>query len=157
MRIIFLDWDGVLNVIPEGHDEFGAIPHRHFVENLDKIIRETGAKIVFTANMRLDGLDKIREMWDKRKYPGCVLDITPVNSNIHGVRGEEIDHWLQKHKNQIESYVILDDDDDMLEYQMDRFVYTNENFDHEDCVDAGFGLTDQCAKEAIRILKRDIF
>ena len=44
MNVIFLDFDGVLNVIPQGHDDFGGIFHTEFVENLSRIIDETRAK-----------------------------------------------------------------------------------------------------------------
>jgi hypothetical protein len=33
MKIIFLDIDGVLNVIPQGFDKYGGIFHDHFVKN----------------------------------------------------------------------------------------------------------------------------
>ena len=49
MKIIFLDIDGVLNVIPQGHDEYGAIFHNHFIDNLKRLIDKTNAKIVITS------------------------------------------------------------------------------------------------------------
>ena len=38
MKVIFLDIDGVLNVIEQGRDEYGQIFHQHFVDNLKKIV-----------------------------------------------------------------------------------------------------------------------
>ncbi len=56
----------------------------------------------------------------------------------------------------IESYVIIDDDNDMLKSQKDNFVLTVNNRDHEDCVDMmGYGLTKKCAEKAIEILNKN--
>lgn len=41
MKIIFLDIDGVLNVIPQNFDEWGAMFHYDFVNNLRKLIKRT--------------------------------------------------------------------------------------------------------------------
>jgi GTP-binding protein HflX len=43
-KIIFLDIDGVLNVIGQGRDEFGQTFHKHFEDNLRWIIEQTGAE-----------------------------------------------------------------------------------------------------------------
>ena len=56
---------------------------------------------------------------------------------------------------EIDNYVIIDDDRDMLPTQMNNFVKTSGNFDHKDCVDAGFGLTKICANKAIEILNKN--
>lgn len=50
MKIIFLDIDGVLNVIGQGRDEYGQIFHKHFENNLKRIIDETDAKIVISSS-----------------------------------------------------------------------------------------------------------
>lgn len=42
-----------------------------------------------------------------------------------GHRGEEIEEWLDRHAGEFESYVILDDDSDMLEHQMLRLIHTD--------------------------------
>lgn len=47
-------------------------------------------------------------------------------------RGHEIKNWLEK--NPVDNYVILDDDEDMLEEQLNNFVLTRKNTDHEDSV-----------------------
>lgn len=162
MKIAFLDVDGVLNVIPESFDEFGGTFHQHFVDNLKTVIDETGADIVLSSSWRIKGLQAIRDMWRKRNLPGNILDITPDLSyheeQSDGTfrwkrvkRGEEIKAWLDRHK-EVSSYVIIDDDTDMLQSQKTRFVKTSDNINHTDFVDAGFGLTKECAKKAIQIL-----
>jgi len=166
MKIIFLDIDGVLNVYSHDHDRFGSQFHAHLVDNLRNIIDSTGAKIVISSTWRFDGLDRMKEMWDVRGLPGEVIDITVdcndlVNSGMFEFyeqveRGHEIQHWLDNHSG-IESYVILDDDNDMLTSQRDNFIRTANNMYHEDCVDIGYGLTKICSEEAINILnKKDI-
>lgn len=77
MKVIFLDIDGVLNVIPQGRDEFGSKFHSHFENNLKHIIDNTGAKIVISSTWRMDGLEKMQAMWKARGLAGEVIDVTP--------------------------------------------------------------------------------
>lgn len=149
MKVIFLDIDGVLCVIPNGRDEFGALFHRHFEDNLKWIIGETNAKIVISSTWRLAGLEEMKEMWKKRCLAGEVIDITPF-SGVDNIRGDEIQVWLDS--NDVENYVIIDDDTDFWESQLNNFVQTSDNFDHPDCIDIGYGLTRKCAEKAIKIL-----
>lgn len=154
MKVIFLDIDGVLNLYCESRDEYGCCFHPHLVDNLKRLIDETGAKIVISSTWRFSGLVIMKEMWIKRGLPGEVVGITPNFMRHHGTtlcRGKEIDAYLEENKD-ITSYVILDDDTDMEEHQMDRFIKTSGNKDHEDCVDVGYGLTRICTDKAIEIL-----
>lgn len=163
-KIIFLDIDGVLNVYPVGRDEFGSLFHKHFVENLGRIVSETGAKIVITSTWRSDGLDRMREMWVKRGYPGVIIDITPNEFDVVRSgkfefydlvdRGHEIELWLSRNSHINYQYVIIDDDNDFLDYQRDKFVRCSRNISHPDCVDIGYGLTSICADKAIKILNK---
>lgn len=151
-KVIFLDIDGVLNVIPQGFDRYGGIFHQNFVDNLKWIIEETSADIVISSTWRLMGFDELLNMWRYRDLPGRVIGITP-NRGISVYRGEEICLWLSENK--VDRYVIIDDDDDMLEHQFPYFVKTSENIDHPDCIDIGYGLTRECARKAIEILNYD--
>lgn len=177
MKIIFLDIDGVLNVISQGFDEYGSIFHQHFIDNLKMIIDATGARIVVSSSWRKNGLDAMKEMWFKRSLPGEVIDVSPSlylkkggsivfwnnkfqqhpTPKIHGYsipRGCEIEYWLKNEASEpVESYLILDDDVDMLLGQRDNFVRCSENFDHQDSVE-GYGLTKKCAERAIAILNK---
>lgn len=182
MKIIFLDIDGVLNVIGQGHDEYGQTFHPHLVDNLKRIIDETGAKIVISSTWRHSGLTAMQEMWKHRGLPGEVIDVTPMmrNSDTNMIvffndrrsqdplpriysysipRGCEIEYWMKNEsflngREAITDYVILDDDTDMLLNQFKHFVQCSGNLDDEDCVDAGYGLTKKCADKAIQILNR---
>lgn len=160
MKIIFLDIDGVLNVIPQGRDKYGSCFHKHFEENLKWIVKETNAKIVISSTWRFSGIEIMKEMWKERDLPGDIIDITPFTSVVtdydasfseRAERGNEIRDWLNKNGD-VEKYVILDDDNDMLREQQDFFVKCSGNQHHEDSIDIGYGLTRQCAEKAIKIL-----
>jgi hypothetical protein len=164
MKAIFLDFDGVLNVIPQGHDDFGGIFHPEFVENLGRIIEETGAKLIISSSWRHMGLERLNRMWEQRGYPGEIIGITPdlrwgtpeeklEPGEKKYVRGDEIQAILDQYY-QITNYVILDDDNDMLVSQLGNFVMTSTNINHPDCIDIGYGLTKECTNKAIRILNR---
>jgi hypothetical protein len=164
MKVIFLDFDGVLNLIPQGHDYYGGIFHPEFVKNLERIIDETGAKLVISSSWRHGGLERMKMMWEHRSYPGEIIGITPdlrwrthpdklETNEKEYVRGDEIESWLNLHPD-VTNYVILDDDDDMLQSQRINFVRTSDNINHPDCIDIGYGLTNICSNDAIRILNR---
>lgn len=161
-KIIFLDIDGVLNVIGQGHDEYGQIFHKHLEDNLRWIIEETGAKIVISSTWRMSGLKVMQEMWKKRNLPGEVIGITPdlaeakTYFSLEYYDAVERGHEIQKYidDNNIKYYCIIDDDNDMLESQRNNFVRTANNIDHSDCVDIGYGLTRKCAEQVIEILNR---
>lgn len=159
MKVCFLDIDGVLNVIPKGHDRFGGTFHPHLVENLKTIIEATQTKIVISSTWRHSGLKIMQEIWQERNLPGEVVGVT-IDLGMHQddegfwqseKRGDEIKQYLNIHP-EISSYVIIDDDTDMLEEQLGNFVQTSGNINHPDCIDIGYGLTKICAEKAIRIL-----
>lgn len=157
-KVIFLDIDGVLRVLPQGRDRFGAKFHKHFEDNLRVLIEKTSAKIVISSTWRFNGFQEMVDMWKERGLAGEVIDITPdsyiVDDRVSGhERGYEIQSWLNV--NPVEKYVILDDcglDNNILESQSDNFVLCSGNYDHEDYVDAGYGLTKECVEKAITIL-----
>lgn len=159
MKVIFLDIDGVLNVYPQGRDDYGSIFHKHFVDNLSWIIEQTGAKIVISSTWRFSGLDIMIEMWKVRNLPGEVIGITPDFMHQTGTtlqRGKEIIAWIEeweKINTKIKSYVIIDDDTDMEPEQLKNFVKTSGNTTHSDFVDGGgYGLTKECSQKVIDIL-----
>jgi len=158
-KIIFLDIDGVLNVIPKKWDKYGGQFHKEFENNLKYLIKKTNAKIVISSSWRIDGLQVMQNMWIDRKLPGEVIDITPISRFMEKDekdgfnRGYEIKHWLDK--NPTKNYVIIDDDIDMLPEQLNNFVKTSDNIEHDDCIDIGYGLTKKCTEQAILILNKN--
>ncbi|MCD8303767.1 MAG: hypothetical protein LUC86_02910 [Prevotellaceae bacterium] len=137
--IIFLDFDGVLNSLrgyrkarEEGRqtgDEYGTAFDCDCVAALRKIVDATGVSIVVTSSWRyiLDK-DDIRKMWSDRQLPGLVYSVTPTDLLIDPEerckRGIEINAWLMAHGASV-NYVILDDDEDFLPYQLPHLVHTN--------------------------------
>lgn len=153
MKIIFLDFDGVLatdeytdSLISLGlktHDYFGTLFNPICVGYLSKIILATEAKIVVTSDWRnyLNPL-MLRIMWLYRKMPGKIVGCT-LRKGIH--RGLQINKWLNAHKN-VKSYVILDDmnETQFLKTQISNLVVT-PHFS---------GLDNLSANRAIEILTR---
>jgi hypothetical protein len=166
MKIIFLDIDGVLNIISQSNsrDEFGQCFHKHFEDNLSWIIEQTDAKIVISSTWRASGLGVMKNMWKCRNLAGEVIDITPTEVDVveSGAcefydqvdRGFEIQQWIDKHKDQITSYCIIDDCNDMLPSHENNFVRTSNNKDHFDCLGSGEGLTRRCAEMVVEILNK---
>lgn len=142
MKIIFLDIDGVLNchyltignIIVDG----GTL-NTVLVEKLNTLIRETNAKVVISSSWRiLNTQAEIIDMLQSAGFQGEVIGMTPRSCNIRGV---EIHDWL-KSRNDVENYIILDDDSDMLLWQASHFFNT----------DCEFGLTDKIVYKAARFL-----
>lgn len=159
-KIIFLDIDGVLNVRIDGTDKYGHCFHKSFVDNLQWIIEETDCGIVISSTWKMIGLLELQQMWLYRGLPGSVIDITPNEVDIVNTglceyydevdRGHEIQQYIND--NNIKCYCIIDDVNDMLPNQQERFVRTSNN-KHSDCID-GYGLTKQCAEQVINILNK---
>lgn len=71
-------------------------------------------------------------------------NLSELSFHDRKLRGIEIKDWLTNTTEKVESYAIIDDDDDMLESQADRFVHT----DHV------VGITEQDAEKLTQILNR---
>lgn len=131
MKIIFLDYDGVVNTLwfqdVNGEPNFN-FPNQSQVNNiqavawLNKLCRETGAKIVVTSTWRMS-----------ENYKECLynaglnkdVEILGKTPRLGTKRGIEIQHWLDENEElNIEKFVILDDDMDM-EHLIDSLVVTD--------------------------------
>jgi hypothetical protein len=158
MKIIFLDIDGVLNSerffemnaqgLEFGHSQLDP----DAVERLNRLIEETGAKVVISSSWRhVWSRDEIVRMLEKRgfKHGDTIIGITPT---LAGPRGDEVAEWLgtdderrriDPDHSDVESYVILDDSDDFHDPEMrERFVNTTWEI----------GMTDEDVNQAIYIL-----
>lgn len=157
MKVIFLDVDGVLNsevsreLDREKFDNWMEceVSEMH-VNNLKRIVDETGAKIVLSSSWRYDfpqisGRQVISDpltMVLVRKLRDAGLEIFDVTPDLHGkMRGLEVQEWLNNHP-EVKRYVILDDDSDFTEEQKAFFV--NSTFKS--------GLTDVLSDKAVSIL-----
>lgn len=119
MKIIFLDFDGVLNhqdwYKRRMHGETGPEllhPLNEFdpetIQILNRIIEETGAKVVVSSTWRVGKMVvDLQKMLDDVGFIGEIIDITPrfYTKGVHGEddkttgystpRGCEIDWWLK--------------------------------------------------------------
>jgi hypothetical protein len=136
MKILFLDFDGVLNSGNSFHDNHqerlkaqaaGENPadimrkHSHplghlstpHLERLNRIIEQTGAKIVVSSVWRSNGIELLGGWMTQKgfKYRDSLIDITGNLGSSYG-RGYEIQDWLNNHTDTTR-FVILDDDWDM--------------------------------------------
>lgn len=152
-RIIFLDFDGVLNTEyyqgllqfqgKQWQDQHGAFFDPRAVRQLKRVIDATGADIVVESSWKYLGLEAMRELWRVRNLPGKVMDITPSLTD-NASKGEEIAAWLSEHAMSDARYVIIDDEYVVLDSQIPYFILTNP---YE-------GLTEEQANRAISILHR---
>lgn len=158
MKIIFLDFDGVLN----NHkwltrkDRINLKwPIRDIcpdnVKALNRITELTGAKIVITSTWRLGHTDNgLRELFNEAGITGEMVGQTAVLDVVSGQydlpRGCEIDQFIQTmDRGLVDTYVILDDDADMLYKQRDNFIQVNGKY----------GLTADEVLKAIDILNKE--
>jgi len=166
MKVIFLDFDGVLNTEsfivhffmimerceikrPEAktlrkiliRDDYGNLFDPLCMNQLKWILEMTEAKIVVSSTWGKNGLEWVRSMWKDRQYPGEIIDITPYIWD--GTRGDEIAAWLSKHP-EVTNYVILDDQSDMQPNQRNNFLRCNEMY----------GITNLVADQAVKKLNR---
>jgi hypothetical protein len=142
LRVIFLDIDGVLvNQRSLAHASgMRAKADAGCVAVLNHIVARTNASIVVSSTWRMGGLHFVKKTLRLWGVSGRVIDRTPQLRSVE--RGEEIAAWLSD-VTDIESFVILDDDDDML-HLSGNLVQT----------EFAKGLTVQDAERAIAILER---
>jgi trehalose-6-phosphatase len=131
LRIIFLDFDGVLN--NEGSFKNGKVEpiDPKAIELLNSLIRETDACIVISSSWRTTNtLDWLQTMMSNAglEFPERIIGLTTNLSNktdcglwIAKTRGKEIALWLEQVY--VDSFVIFDDNDDM-EPVKDNLVQT---------------------------------
>ena len=150
MRLVFLDFDGVLN----SHDflyrwqeksardavEFTGNEHLMLdpvaVGRVNEILATTGAKVVVSSSWRHGWtIERLREILAAAGFVGEVIDYTPPYGKD---RGHEIDEWLQDHDEGHDPFVILDDDQDMS--HMGKYL-VKTTFEH--------GLLDIHVEEAL--------
>jgi hypothetical protein len=147
--VIFLDIDGVLNKL--GTKErctngcVGISPD--LCANLNRILEETGAKIVISSTWR-HSPTALEYLWDKMGKTArqrCIGKTPNLDYEENGIwightRGQEIRAWLESHPT-VKNFVIIDDDGDM------------DGLHNHIQTDNWNGLTNDLADEAIRQLK----
>lgn len=165
MKVVFLDFDGVITTF---ESDWNLCPKK--MKLLGEILKATDAKIVISSSWRRNTLEETLQFIsggspysNDNPFPYCdkVVGITnrmyafsyndPINEisgkrpNYLIPRGVEIDIWLKVNGQDVENYVILDDDDDMLYCQRESFVKT----------DPYEGLSEENVEQAIKILNQN--
>ena len=153
MKIIFLDFDGVMDTSyydhvlskegKPGNDQYGTVFDPNCVRNLKHIVEQTGADIVVSSSWKyLMSYQDFLKMWKDRGLPGFVTDVTPEPMTRRN-RGDEIDAWIEECQTECQ-YVIIDDleANNFNEHQIPRLLIVNPIF----------GLDEETAERAIRLL-----
>ena len=170
MKVIFLDFDGVLNsscyaarLIKAGKPTQDENGHELFdpaaIKRFNRIVDQTEAKVVISSSWRYLGLTTMKEIWQERGLHGQIIGMTSLyavdeliiehglewltnGAEVGSPRAVEIEVWLQEHNN-LDQYVILDDLP-MSAALLPHFVQINPIY----------GLSDPQATKAIEILNR---
>lgn len=141
MKIIFLDYDGVVNNLifhtVDGEPDFYSQPLEEYsgkdycvndmqaVAWLNKICREFDCKVVVTSTWR--GRSDYKECLYRAGFKGDIIGRTTLEGSLAGYRGEQIAQWWHDNNNlQYKGidFIILDDDTDMEPY-MDHLIKTD--------------------------------
>jgi len=139
LRIVFLDFDGVLNChayLSERSNHrknienlsrfdarwWGEMIDPKAVEHLNSIVEQTGAYVVVCSSWRHGhSYERLRRVLQVRGFRGEVLGVTPTLDGSQ--RGAECVAWIHAWPRTVESFVALDDESD-YEPIMDRLVKT---------------------------------
>lgn len=185
MKVIFLDIDGVLNC--ESAYRAGECQYQEWTWEdgrpdhyqrfcswskslLNKLIDETGAKIVISSTWRMSGIEFMKKVWEYEEMHGEIIGITPSmrNSAISIPRGMEINYYLENDlkfqhiswseeeqrkvmdASGVDNYIIIDDDSDMLYNQRNHFVHVLPSPRNRD------GFNEYYYKEALAKLSKSI-
>lgn len=113
MKILFLDFDGVLNLYPNPSRN-GSF-HKEACINLEMLLnRVFDLKIVVSSSWRTYGLDAVKDILRSNGIdPRRIIDITgheeAKDSKDH--RGFQVESWLKRHP-KVKDFAIVDDNND---------------------------------------------
>lgn len=167
MKLIFLDIDGVFNSSDYGNSEFYLLStahlsdaeimlthHHHHLDPkaiaiFNDLVKRSGAEVVLSSTWR--GRYSPEEMTAMLKDRGAEFEIKESTPILFGKinssripRGKEIEHFLKLLKQPPESFVILDDHDDMIHLKP---CLVQTSMQH--------GLTQDDVEKALKILNGD--
>ena len=149
MKVIFLDFDGVLNSrrYIESRGEYGVIidPSRMWL--LKQIVDETKAKIVLSTSWREHWAKTPDKSTDTGRQINAIfsnfgLEIFDKTPSVCLCREEEIKSWLDEHE-ETKNFVVLDDMFLSADFLEGHFIRTSNYFD---------GLDGEDVRAAIEIL-----
>lgn len=155
-RVLFLDFDGVLNSMRYFERVTGqrdgitlaAFTRSQFdpeaVERLNKLLDQTGAAVVVSSSWRLAyKRTQLCDLLNEVGFRGKVLGMTP--NLMTDTRAKEIAAWLGEHRKKVGAFAIVDDDHTAGVGFAPQFVHTT----------FAEGLTDEAAERLAAILTRE--
>lgn len=153
MKVIFLDFDGVINDGVFGEQNYVEI---RFLQLLKEIINQTDAKIVVSSSNKNELFeDNMRSAKESEVYNNYfipimnfgidIYDVTPcVKTNGRQDREAEINSYLKMHP-EIDEFVIIEDDN-----------IISSLVDHQVLIEYCDGLKEEHVEAAIRILHGEL-
>jgi len=140
-KLVFLDFDGILNCdlsVCQLGSRYKFWPAS--IKALNELLAESGARVVISSTWREHWTlsENAASLERAGLSPGRVVGKTSVSD---GERGLEIDSWLKSVPYSVESFVILDDKEDMAMHR-ERLVQ----------VDSKIGLGVREVRQAIQVL-----
>ena len=142
MKIIFLDFDGVLNSCERRYHDDPL--DKTMIQNVNSVIQTTGAKVVVSSDWRRrNSLSSLQKDLNSFGFVGDLIDKTSEifsrNCDLESERQQEIFKWLDSNP-QVTQWIAIDDMD--LPLDSANFVHTNP----------AIGFTVKNAKSAIKKL-----
>lgn len=141
-RYLFLDIDGVLNNtkwysssrnpgnLNGQEDDIDPLN----MSLLQVIIKNTDCKIVISSDWRYDFENCCKRLYNAGLLEGTIIGKTPEFiwkerlDDTAPSRGSEIQEWIDKNLKEHDTYCIVDDRTDMLDFQKSHFVHINPYF-----------------------------
>ncbi len=119
MKIVFLDFDGVLNSMADfAFKTTSTLFDAAYIARLNAIVGQSGAKVVISSSWRVrHSVDELRTLLHSAGFKGDVIGSTPIFQydtaqglcDIGEIRSAEIKAWMDAHPVPIASFVVLDD------------------------------------------------
>jgi HAD domain in Swiss Army Knife RNA repair proteins len=149
MKIVFLDFDGVLNSLSQIAFGSNTTFNPEAIRRLNEIVQRSQARVVISSTWRVHySLDELRELLTSNGFRGEIIGCTPIFSHDHAtslpdigmIRCQEIQNWIDAHSEPLTSFVALDD----LELQLLAA--------HQVLTDMEVGLAEHHVEQALAIL-----
>lgn len=138
---IFLDIDGVLNslesLICYNEIDISFINIKRLNYLIENLLIKYQVEIIISSSWRVvHSITEIIEFFTINgfNYPTFITNITPILNTPNRIRGDEIQEYINLYD--VKSYIIIDDNSDMLLSQMNNFIQTNflEGLTFKDCI-----------------------
>jgi len=128
VRVVFLDFDGVLNSRASRKRCPGVELDPFHVKFLNRITEVTGAVITISSSWRMapDAIPQLVGAGATAAIAGTTPDLMGQEDHYSQTRCTEIQQWLAEHP-EVTGYVILDDlGPDVFEPIKDRLIHTKD-------------------------------